>query len=153
MVKAFLIDLSHLRFGVLRSIEDMPNVDGMKIIKYTPVNSLFTKEITNVPEPAIKTYTKEEVGGLADAEKVVIVWYGEGGKSPFLSRIQEMISTLSSELERMKRTREIEIGAMKAKEFQYTQDLLTKTKEIEELRKIMERKRERPFVARLGGEE
>ena len=152
-LKTFLIDLSHLRFGRLIKIEDMPNVAGMKKIVYQPPGKFFDSTIINIPEGAIDSLTKEEVGGIADAEKIVIVWYGEGGISPFLNRVQEKIATLSQELESLKRKRAIELGVAKAKEVKLSQDLLEEVKKLERIRKLMEKKKPTPFRIGVGGEE
>ena len=87
VVKTFFLDLSNLRFGILKEIKPQPNVDGRVIIKYRPLNSLFCKEIANVPKNAIIDVTKEELGGLSDAEHFKILITGERGESDFLDRI------------------------------------------------------------------
>lgn len=140
-----VLDLANLRIGKLVKIERIVTMPNLFIIKYLSLRNPFAvREIVNVPEPAIIEVSNMDVGGVGDADKYIITLKGERGESPFLDKfLSTRYSLLIEEMERMKREMAIAKGMEKARTAQLTQDVLEKLKDLERVRKELEKPRPR----------
>ena len=134
MVKVIFLDLSNLRFGIWLGSSPMKNVDGRCIVSYRPINSFISKKIPNIIEQSIIDVSKEEVGGLGDADYYKIMLKGEMGESHFLDRILSVkYGRLVEEINKKTKEMEIRKGVEESRGFEVSQDILTEMKRFEEI--------------------